>query len=176
MYHVTTNKLPLCATTGAVITGPGAAKFSDLTDGAAAVIPEVLAGQILSLARRGDGGAGYTVLAASGDDNSLARDRLVVLLQPALADKHGGEGDDLSDGNGDGRGRRVGDKKNAAARNGQRRSEQEEKKNTREESGGGGGRPVVSAADERPRHALVIPCLPGQVRKSHNRLSLLRDQ
>ncbi|CAM9193761.1 unnamed protein product [Scytosiphon promiscuus] len=142
---------------GAVITGPGAAKFSDLTDGAAAVIPEILAGQILSLARRGDAGAGYTVLPASGD-GTLARDRLVVLLQPVLA---GGDGrdsnDDLGKSNKYGHARRAGDQ-NGAGRVGQwtPRTTAGEK---------GGGRPVIAGADERPRHALVIPCVPDQISK-----------
>lgn len=59
-----------------------------MTNGAAAVIPEVLAGQILSLARRG--GEGHTVLAASGAGDG-ARDRLVVFLQPTPGDGNDGE-------------------------------------------------------------------------------------
>lgn len=87
-----------------------------MTDGAAAVIPEVLAGQILSLARRGRGG--HTVLAANSGAGEGGRDRLVVLLQPILAERDA-ECDAKRDAEG---------------------------------------------ADERPRHALVISCAPGQVR------------
>lgn len=82
-----------------------------MTGGAAAVIPEVLVGQILSLARRGRGG--HTVLAANSGAGERARDLLVVLLQPILAER---------------------DAKRDA-----------------------------EGADERPRHALVISCAPGQV-------------
>lgn len=90
-----------------------------MTKGAPAVIPEVLAGQVLSLVRRG---GGHTVLAASGAGD-LARDRLVVLLQPIAAD---GE--------------------------------------TEEDGGQSSGRSTGLENDERPRHALVVSCLPGQVR------------
>lgn len=69
-----------------MLTGAAAVGVSKMTDGAAAVIPEILAGQILSLARRGRGG--HTILAASGSGGvgETACDRLVVLLGPILAD------------------------------------------------------------------------------------------
>ena len=102
-----------------------------MTDGASAVIPEVLAGQILSLARRGRGGPRHTILAATTDD-SQARDRLVVLLQPTLEAEH--DSDDAG---------------------GLDRNEEREKKD---------GDFGTLGADERPRHALVIPCVPDQVK------------
>lgn len=153
---------------GAVITGPAAEEFSDMTDGAAAVIPEILAGQILSLARRGDRGAGHTVLAGSRDDN-LSRDRLVVLLKPILTD--GNDSDDSDDSNdgssGDGDGGQDDDQgfvtEAAEQAAGVRQRWQAKTK-------------VVAGADERARHALVIPCVPGQVkarRKVPTRLGCL---
>lgn len=113
--------------TGSVLTGAAATKLSTMTDGAVAVIPEVLAGQVLSLARRG--GGGHTVLAASGTDQ--ARDRLVVLLQPTLVEADIGE------------------------RNGAFLKKQEVEGNC--QSG-------VIGADERSKHALVVSCIPGQVK------------
>lgn len=97
-----------------------------MTEGAPAVIPEALAGQVLSLVRRG---GGHTVLAASGTGD-LARDRLVVLLQPIAAD-----GETVEDGVWD-----------AAA-------------NCNQKTGSN----TDAGDDERPRHALVVSCLPGQV-------------
>lgn len=103
---------------GSIFTGAEAAGVSDMTGGAAAVIPEVLHGQVLSLARRG---GVHTVLAAGTGD--VARDRLVVLLQPIAEEEKGSE---------EGR-----------ERWGKHKSRDGE--------------------DERPKHALVISCLPGQV-------------
>ncbi|CAM9840158.1 unnamed protein product, partial [Ectocarpus sp. 12 AP-2014] len=106
---------------GSVITGPAAARFSDTTNGAAAIIPEVLAGQVLSLARRAGGAGGHTVLAASGSDD-LARDRLVVLLQPIPTD---GIHSDGSAGGGE-----VGD---SVSRSGNQEAAGEEKTKARRE-------------------------------------------
>ena len=116
-----------------MLTGAAAAEVSTMTDGAAAVIPEVLAGQILSLARRGRGG--HTVLAASNGAGDGARDRLVVLLQPIVAD-----GDESSENS-----VRSSGGKTDGGRNAERDAQE---------------------ADERPRHALVVSCAPGQVRIS----------
>lgn len=124
---------------GSVVTGTAAAGFSDMTEGAAGVIPEVLAGQILSLARRGSGGPRHTVLTASRDD-SLARDRLVVLLQPMLADGHDDDLDSIA----------------GPADRGIRRQRQRQQAK--------GGDLATAGTDERPRHALVLPCVPGQVK------------
>ena len=145
---------------GTVVTGPAAAGFSDMTEGAAAVIPEVLAGQILSLARRGSGGPGHTVLAASRDD-CLARDRLVVLLQPILAAGRDGNGESDRGGEGgptDRKAERSREQVSAAgaADQGARTQRKRRQANT--------GDPVMPGADERPRHALVLPCVPGQVK------------
>lgn len=118
-----------------------------MTDDAAAVIPEVLAGQILSLARRGGRGTRHTILAATTDD-SLARDRLVVLLQPDFASEHDG---DISDGLDGDHEAPIGDKERTAGRIVCQRKDKS-------------GSLVAVGMDERPRHALVIPCVPGQVR------------
>ncbi|CAM9640751.1 unnamed protein product, partial [Ectocarpus sp. 12 AP-2014] len=139
---------------GSVITGPAAARFSDMTNGAAAIIPEVLAGQVLSLARRAGGAGGHTVLAASGSDD-LARDRLVVLLQPIPTD---GIHSDGSAGGGE-----VGD---SVSRSGNQEAAGEKKTEARREplrQEKGSADVVVRGADERPRHVIVIPCLPGQI-------------
>lgn len=131
-----------------------------MTEGAAAVIPEVLAGQILSIARRGSGGPGHTVLTASRDD-CLARDRLVVLLQPILADGHdsgsendGGVGGDEND-HGSQRSSELNSSAGLADHGVRRRRQRRQAK---------AGDLVTAGADERPRHALVLPCVPGQVR------------
>lgn len=133
---------------GSVVTGPAAAGFSDMTNGASAVIPEVLAGQILSLARRGRGRTRHTILTTTTDD-SLARDRLVVLLQPDLVSENDGE---MSGGLGGDRDSPVGDEERAAGRVVRQQKDKS-------------GSLVAVGADERPRHALVIPCIPGQVRE-----------
>ncbi|CAM9268105.1 unnamed protein product, partial [Discosporangium mesarthrocarpum] len=62
---------------GDIATGVSATKLVDLTDGAAGVIPEVLAGQVLSLVRRN---GTHTVLSGGGVWN----DRLLVLLDPTV--------------------------------------------------------------------------------------------
>lgn len=124
-----------------------------MTEGAAAVIPEVLAGQILSLARRGSGGPGHTVLTASRDD-SLARDRLVVLLEPLPAPGHDGGG---NNGQGAQWSTEVGSSAAARADQGVRGQRQRQRRQ------GKAAEVVTAGADERPRHALVLPCAPGQV-------------
>lgn len=149
---------------GSVVTGPAAAGFSDMTEGAAAVIPEVLAGQILSLARRGSGGPGHTVLTASRDGDCLARDRLVVLLQPTPADGHG-SGPEKKDGGVGG----VPDSRGAQRRSSEINSaagpaDESAKRRRRSRRQDKAGSPVTAGADERPRHALVLPCVPGQVK------------
>lgn len=119
-----------------------------MTNGAAAIIPEILAGQVLSLARRAGGEGGHTVLVASGSDD-VARDRLVVLLQPIPTD---GIHSDGSVGGGE-----VGD---SVSRSGnQEAAARRERLRQRK----GSADIVVRGADERPRHVIVIPCLPGQV-------------
>lgn len=143
-------KLSVATLAGSVVTGPAAAGFSDMTEGAAAVIPEVLAGQILSLARRGSGGPGHTVLTASRDD-CLARDRLVVLLEPMPAAGYDSGGDNDH-------GAQSSREDSSAARpadQGVRRQRQCLQAKAEEL--------VTAGADERPRHALVLPCIPGQV-------------
>eukprot|EP00752_Nemacystus_decipiens_P007665 g6853.t1 len=137
---------------GSVVTGPASAGFSDMTEGAAAVIPEVLAGQILSLARRGSRGLGYTVLTASRDD-PLARDRLVVLLEPILAAGHGRGGDDDLGCQGS----REVSSATRPADQGVRRPRQRQQVEPDDLA--------ATGADERPRHALVLPCVPGQISK-----------
>lgn len=126
-----------------------------MTNGAAAIIPEVLAGQVLSLARRAGGAGGHTVLAASGSDD-LARDRLVVLLQPIPKDGMPSDGSVVGGEVGENVSRpgnqEAAEEENTAAR---RRTLRQEKDSPDEV--------LVRGADERPRHVIVIPCVPGQV-------------
>lgn len=122
---------------GDVVTGAIAVRLSDMTGGAAAVIPEVLAGQVLSLARRG---GGRTVLPAGGAGDA-ARDRLVVTLQPSLLEVPNSAHDT----------------------GGRRKVEGSSKKSTRD-----GGDDIEKSKqkvgnNDRPRHALVVLCAPGQV-------------
>lgn len=138
---------------GGVLTGAAAAGVSTMTDGAAAVIPEVLAGQVLSLARRGRGG--HTVLAASSSGaGEAARDRLVVLLQPILAD-----GDDGSSRSGDNKVRVSGGSTKGSGPHGERGAERDAERDADRAT-----ERYAAGADERPRHALVVSCAPGQVR------------
>ena len=94
-----------------------------MAEGARAIITEILAEKIFSLARRGEDN---TVLEA-GDAGNVAHDRLVVFLRPSLKDTEGGE------------------KENS----GEIRDEKRE-----------------VGPDERARHALIVPCAPGQVKQS----------
>lgn len=117
-----------------------AARISDMTGGAGAAIPEVLAGQVLSLARRG---GGRTVLPAGGTGDA-ARDRLFVTLQPPLLKVHD----------------------SAYSTGWQRKVEGNSTQSTKDGDSGIEKR-IQTGDDDRLRHALVVPCAPGQV-SSHN--------
>lgn len=101
------------------MTGVKAAGVSDIAKEARPIIPEVFAGQVLSLASRR---TGHTILQADGVAG-VEHDRLVVFLRPVLEDT----------------------------------DEDEDGSTTSHED---------MEFDERPRHALVVSCAPGQVKSN----------
>lgn len=76
-----------------VVTGAKAAGVSDIAKEALAIIPEVFAGQILSLASRR---ASHTILQAGGVAG-IEHDRLVVFLRPIFESTDDGENGSTTD-------------------------------------------------------------------------------